>query len=191
MSKEGRNDDEQQPFVSALRIFGVIRIWASIVIGAVVFLACVAIFVLSYTWGAGLVEARGEVARVECGAVQKVTECRQSGSRNTCITTESVACDVDVRYEGDRSATFALQYEEGYEPSVGDHFPLFFDKNDPDLVAQNRITDAQRNLARIATGIVGLIALTVVIVNIALLKNKSFRVLQGGLGAIGAIGGAL
>lgn len=186
-----KNDHEKQPLVSALRLFGVIRIWASIVIGILVVVACAAVFVLSYTWETGYVEALGEVTEVECGPVQKLTQCKKSGPTNTCITTESVTCDVKVNYDGERLTSFKLDYDEGYEPNVGDRFPLFFDRDNPERVSQHTITEGQRNIARIVCGIVGTIALIVVVVNIVLLNNRSFRVLQGGLGAVGALGMAL
>ena len=186
-----KHDHEKQPFVSALRLFGVFRIWASVIIGILVVVACVAVFVLSYTWETGYVEALGEVAVVECGSVQKLTQCKQSGSTNKCITTESVTCDVKVNYDGERLASFKLDYDEGYEPNVGDRFPLFIDRDDPERVKQHMITEGHRNVARIVCGIVGTIALFVVVVNIVLLNNKSFRLLQGGLGAAGALGMAL
>lgn len=186
-----KTEQEKQPLMSALRLFGVIRIWASIIIGILVVIACAAVFVLSYTWETGYVEALGEVIEVECGSVQKLTQCKQSGSTNTCITTQSVTCEVKVNYDGERVKSFKLDYDEGFEPSVGDRFPLFYDRDDPEKVRQNTITEKHRNIARIVCGIVGAIALVVVVINIVLINNRSFRVLQGGLGTVAAVGMAL
>lgn len=187
----GKESHEKHPFTSALQLFGVIRIWASIAIGLLVVVGCAAVFVLSYTWDAGFVATTGVVAHVDCGPVQKSSECRRSGSQSTCITTESVECEVEVRYDDERSATFQLQYEDGFEPSVGDRFPLFFDRNDPQRVAQHKFSEAQRTVARVLSALMGTIALVVVVINAVLANSKSFHTLQGGLGALSALGKAL
>ena len=181
----GKNEPDKQPLASALRMFGAIRIWASIVFGILVAVACATVYVLSYTWQSGYVEALGEVTEVDCGAVQKRTQCTQAGRVNTCITTEHVTCDIKVNYDGDRTAPFKLDYEEGHEPSVGDRFPLFFDRDNPEEVRRHIFTERSRNIARVACGIGGAIAIVVVVVNLVLVKNKSFRLLQGGLGVVG------
>lgn len=185
----GKAEDDKQPIVSALRLFGAIRIWGSVIVGLVVVVGCVVAFVLSYTWEAGYIETIADVTQVDCGSVQKLTECKQSGSNNTCITTESVTCEVTVLYDGDRTASFRLQYDEGYEPSIGDRFPMFFDRDHPERVAQTKLTEGQRTTVRIVCGIVGVIATVVVVINILFLNNSSFRLLQGGLGTIGATRG--
>ena len=183
----GSNDEEKHSVSSALRLFGVIRIWASIIVGILVVIACVTVFVLSYTWQTGYVEATGEVTEVKCGSVQKNTKCMQSGSTHKCITTESATCDVKVKYDGEHVTSFKLEYDEGFEPSVGDRFPLYYDRDNPENVKQNAITENQRKIARIVCGIVGAIALVVVVVNIVLIKNRSFRLLQGGVGVVNAL----
>lgn len=181
---------EKHPVTSALRMFGVIRIWASIVLGSLVLAAAATCFVLSYTWESNYDEVMAEVTDVKCGGVQKVTECSHSGTKNTCVTSENVECELALKYAGGEGA-MSLMYDEGFQPARGDNIPVFVDRDDPTKIAERKLTQKQRAMVRIIAGVVGGISLVVVVVNIVLVNNKAFRTLQGGIGAVGALGAAM
>ena len=181
-------DTDEKPMLSALRFFGLVRIWASIIIGILVFIVCVVMVFMSYTWESAYVETTAEVTKITCGGVQKTTECKQSGSSNVCVTSERVKCDVEVRYDGQRDGSMSVTYDEGSQPQKGDKLSLFYDKNDPSRIVQYKITSSQRQLMRIIAVVVGVISCFVVIINIVFMRNKTFRTMQGGIGAIDMIG---
>ena len=141
----------ERPLTSTLRAFGAVRLWASVVVGALVVVTAVTVFTLSYAWEANYVQTVGEVVRVDCGEVRRV--------------------------DGDRVASTSLVYEEGYEPKSGDQLALFYDRDDPTKIAQDKITDEQRATARVIAGIVGGIALVVVVVNVVPMNSKALRTL--------------
>lgn len=150
--------------VSTLRIFGTVRVWTSIVVGSLVFVAAVTFFALSYTWESNYEEVVAEVTGTDCGSVRRTTRCSSHGERSACVTTESVECDVSLQHPGG-SGTLSLVFDEGFEPQPGDQMQVFADRNEPSNLAEQKTTREQRLVVRLIATVVGAISLVVIVVN--------------------------
>ena len=137
-------------------------VWSSVCVNLILLIASIACFVLSYTWESRLVETLGEVVRVKCDDARRVAVCTTRGATSTCVTTETVECEVQVQYDDTRVTTLHLVYDDGCEPRVGDRLQLFFDRDEPERVAQGRVTARQRTAVRIASGVVGGVAVLMI-----------------------------
>lgn len=178
----------------SFQLLGAFRIWTNIVVGIFVVIACVGGITWTFIYDSNYEGVTAKAEEVKCSEPVKKVKCKTQKNESSCTTSEEITCQVNVTYEvrgEEHSSKFSKTYTALNEPVKGDNLKLYVDKRDASNIKIAILTLQERTTIRIVLGLVGVIAFIVVVVNLTLRKNSNFKRLEGGLGAINAVGAAL
>lgn len=180
-------DNDARPLTSALRLFGSIRIWASVIIGTCVAIAAAVVFGLSFTIDRDLIAAEAEITSIDCDETRRETACVEHAGATSCVATERAKCKLTLQYDG-YETTLRQIFETDGTPSAGDLMNVFYKDEEPSEIVMKSLSDRDRMMMRMGSALVFVVSVVVVAINAVFANNRDFRSLQGGLGAIQAFG---
>lgn len=172
----------------ALRLFGAIRIYISLLVGSLVAVLAVAAFVYSFYADTGLVKTSGVVESVDCSSPRTQRTCvRPDRSTETCTERTVTDCTVRVRVDDRVVELPPYTVEQKNAPRPGDQTTVYVDPSNPQRVKREVLTDSARSTLRLVAAIVALVAAAGVAFLFRFRKDRNLRRIEGGLGVIDAV----
>lgn len=172
-----------------LQLYGTFRIWVSIIVGAIVAIISVGVFIWTFYADNGFEYTDGTVEDISCSPYK---ETRQT-SKHSTITTDKKRCIINVHVTHPKTgeekvADITNDYNSGLEPEKGDSIDLWV--NSEFDVRSDVFSKTNLYTIRLVCAVIFFICILIVITNLYLRNNTTYKRVQGTLGAVDTVASA-